>query len=129
MFEVACDRHHDPTDDRLVERRRSKRTVMRHPGRLLVHDGVIYDCVVHNLTVLGICIELFSREERLPEGLNFSFDNFRTVHRCKVIWREGNLIGAALEDPPYPTSTPDRSRAAKLKARFEPIAGSAKRIT
>ncbi len=124
MFEVARDRHYDSVDDRLVERRRSKRTAMRHPGRLLVHDGVIYDCVVHNLTLLGICIELSSHANQLPERLDFSFDNFRTVHRCKVIWREGNLIGAALQDAPPPPLTPDRSRPAKLKVRVEPLDGS-----
>ena len=118
---MACDRYHDPADNQLVERRRSQRTKIRHPGRLLIPDGVIFDCVVHNLTVLGICIELACLADQLPEGIDFSFDNFRTAHRCRVIWREGNLIGAALEDQPHPTSTPTGSRAAKLKARTEPV--------
>ena len=100
-----------------MERRRSQRTAVHYPGRILVRNELVHDCVVHNLTVLGICIELAFAADLLPDGLDFNFDNFHTVHRCRVVWREGNLIGAALEDPVPPTCSAEDTRAAKLRTR------------
>jgi hypothetical protein len=28
---------------------------------------------------------------------DISFDNFRTMRRCRLIWREGDFVGAAFE--------------------------------
>lgn len=34
----------------------------------------------------------------LPTTFNLTFDNFRTVRRCRLIWRAGDFLGAAFED-------------------------------
>jgi hypothetical protein len=34
----------------------------------------------------------------LPATFNLTFDNFRTIRRCRLIWRAGDLLGAAFED-------------------------------
>ena len=33
----------------------------------------------------------------LPTSFDLTFDNFRTVRRCRLIWRNGDFLGAALE--------------------------------
>jgi hypothetical protein len=33
----------------------------------------------------------------VPFDLGVSFDNFRTMRRCRLIWRDGYFIGAKLE--------------------------------
>jgi hypothetical protein len=32
-----------------------------------------------------------------PSEFGISFDNFRTKRRCRLIWRRGDFLGAALE--------------------------------
>ena len=98
-----------------MERRRSQRTRIRHPAKIFVADEIVHDCIVHNLTPLGICIELAFRADSLPEAMDFSFDNFRTIHRCKIIWQEGCLIGIAFEVSAKAPRVTYGSRAAKLK--------------
>ena len=34
----------------------------------------------------------------LPATFNLTFDNFRTIRRCRLIWRAGDFLGAAFED-------------------------------
>jgi hypothetical protein len=33
----------------------------------------------------------------LPPNFELSFDNFRTVRKCRLIWRRHDLIGIAFE--------------------------------
>jgi hypothetical protein len=33
----------------------------------------------------------------LPLNFDLSFDGFRTIRRCRMVWREGNFLGAAFE--------------------------------
>jgi hypothetical protein len=33
----------------------------------------------------------------LPSEFGISFDNFRTMRRCRLIWRDGDSAGAAFE--------------------------------
>jgi hypothetical protein len=70
-----------------VEKRRLQRTTIKHPGRLFLHQKTVHDCIVHNVTGLGACLELLSAIQEFPEAADFSFDNFRTIHRCRIIWR------------------------------------------
>ena len=95
-----------------MENRRLKRTRMFHPARVLVQGEAVHHCTVHNLTGLGLCIELTFEADQLPDTFDFSFDNFRTVHVCKTIWREENVAGVAFEKPPQVSPT---NRRAKLR--------------
>jgi hypothetical protein len=99
-----------------MEKRRLQRTKIRHPGKVFVPGETVHDCTVHNVTELGVCIELATQMEALPENVDFSFDNFRTVHSCKIIWRASNLAGVSFEKPLRSSLAFDTSRRAKLRA-------------
>jgi hypothetical protein len=75
----------------------------------------VHDCTVHNVNGLGVCIELGAQIDELRDTLEFSLDNFRTVHSCKVIWHQGNFAGVAFEQQPPSSLEFDVSRRAKLK--------------
>ncbi len=96
----------------VVERRRLQRTVIGHPAKVAAGDETIYRCVVHNVTGLGICVELDFSAEQLPEKMAFSFDNSKTTQTCKFIWSEGYVAGIEFDQAPY---MGDVSRAAVLK--------------
>ncbi len=34
----------------------------------------------------------------LPLNFELSFDNFRTIRKCRLIWRDGNFLGVAFEN-------------------------------
>ena len=95
-----------------MEKRRLQRTRIRHPAKVHVLNMTVHDCMVHNVTGRGVCIELAFEAARLPEALDFSFDNFRTTHCCKIIWRDGNLAGVTFEQPLIAN---DFKRRARLK--------------
>src|SRR5450759_4493487 len=42
-----------------VEKRRLQRITIKHPGRLFLHQKTVHDCIVHNVTGLGACLELY----------------------------------------------------------------------
>src|SRR4051812_5031430 len=98
-----------------MDKRRLQRTKIRHSGKVLVRGETVHDCTVNNVTGHGVCIEFAFRIEELPETVGFSLDNFRTIHSCKIIWREGNIAGVAFEKPLWPSLAVDVSRRAKLK--------------
>ena len=98
-----------------MEKLRLKRTKVHHPGKVFVLGHNVHDCTVHNLTGLGICIELTTDSTQLPQTLDFSFDNFRTIHSCKIVWRQGKLAGVEFEREPAPHGTYHSGRKAKLR--------------
>jgi hypothetical protein len=34
----------------------------------------------------------------LPPNFELSFDNFRSIHKCRLIWRDGDSLGVAFEN-------------------------------
>ena len=62
---------------------------------LRAHDGV-YSCCVRNVTNDGAGIRL-NGLNIVPSEFDISFDNFRTMRRCRLIWRDGDFIGAKFE--------------------------------
>jgi hypothetical protein len=53
-----------------VERRRLQLTKVHHPGKVLGRREAVHDCVVHNITGLGVCIEFDLQAEQLPKDLS-----------------------------------------------------------
>lgn len=103
------------------ERRRLTRNSIDQAGKILVPTGTILECSVRNITGLGMCIYLDHVPDDVSEALDFSFDNFRTIHRCKVSWRHGNLIGIAFQDEVWlPVSRSMRARV-RLSSRGSSI--------
>jgi len=33
----------------------------------------------------------------VPSEFGISFDSFRTMRRCRLVWRDGDFVGAAFE--------------------------------
>jgi hypothetical protein len=72
---------------------------------LMFFDGQVgvYTCIVHDLTNDGAKIEL-NGPRVLPLGFNLSFDNFRTIRNCDVIWRDQDLVGIRFRHPDETTA-------------------------
>ena len=81
----------------LSERRSKKRTTINH-GALLFFAGhaSVYSCCVRNVTNDGAGIRLAGLNI-VPSEFDISFDNFRTMRRCRLIWRDGDFVGAVFE--------------------------------
>ena len=78
----------------LFERRSKKRTTINHGAALFFAD--VYSCYVRNVTNDGAGIRLNGLNV-VPFEFDVSFDNFRTMRRCRLIWRDGDFIGAKFE--------------------------------
>jgi hypothetical protein len=79
-----------------VERRAIGRTTINRHALLFFagHTGV-YGCCVRDTTNQGAGIRLNGLNV-VPLDFDISFDNFRTIRRCRLIWRDGDFIGVAL---------------------------------
>jgi hypothetical protein len=80
-----------------VERRAVGRTTINRGVLTYVsgQDGV-YPCCVRDVTNRCARLRLNSLNI-LPSEFGISFDNFRTMRHCRLIWRDGDFIGAAFE--------------------------------
>ena len=54
-------------------------------------------CNVTNVTNRGAEIRTHDLPV-LPSSFDLTFDNFRTIRRCRLIWREGDFLGLAFEN-------------------------------
>ena len=81
----------------LLERRSKKRTTINH-GALLFFAGRagVYSCCIRNVTNDGAGIRL-NGHTIMPSAFDMSLDNFRSTRRCRLIWRDADLVGAAFE--------------------------------
>ena len=80
-------------DRRSVDRPRVER------GGLLFFKGQpgARGCKVIGLTNRGATIRTHDISV-LPTNFDLTFDNFRTMQRCRLIWRNGDFLGAEFED-------------------------------
>lgn len=62
-----------------------------YPGR----SGVL-SCCVRDVTNSGAGV-LLGTLDLIPVEFDLSFDNFRTVRRCRLIWRDGDFLGLSFE--------------------------------
>ena len=53
-------------------------------------------CCVRNVTNHGAGLRL-NGLNILSSEFGISFDNFRTMRRCRLIWRDGDFVGVAFE--------------------------------
>jgi hypothetical protein len=56
-------------------------------------DGV-HACCVRDVTNQGAGLRL-NGLIMVPSEFGISFDNFRTMRRCRLIWRDGDFVGAS----------------------------------
>jgi hypothetical protein len=58
-------------------------------------DGV-HACCVRDVTNQGAGLRL-NGLIMVPSEFGISFDNFRTMRRCRLIWRDGDFVGASFQ--------------------------------
>jgi hypothetical protein len=56
----------------------------------------IHRCCVRDVTNRGVGLRL-NGLNIVPFEFGISFDNFRTMRRCRMIWRDRDFVGAAFE--------------------------------
>jgi hypothetical protein len=81
----------------MSERRSLGRTRIAKGALLFFNEGAgVYSCIVHDVTNCGarICLQGL---KIIPLEFALSFDNFRTIRACRLIWRQGDFFGAVLE--------------------------------
>jgi hypothetical protein len=84
-------------DDDIFERRSRSRTVINR-GALIFYAGRpgVESCTVRDVTNHGAGIRLHE-QQIVPVNFELSFDNFRTIRKSRLIWRDGDFLGAAYE--------------------------------
>jgi hypothetical protein len=80
-----------------VERRAVGRTTInRDVLMFFVGKDRVHPCYVRDVTNQGAGIRL-NGVSLLPAQFGISFDRFRTMRLCRLIWRNGDFVGAAFE--------------------------------
>jgi hypothetical protein len=81
----------------MYDRRTTERTTIRK-GALLFFAGTssVFSCTVYDVTNSGAGIRLHD-VKIIPLELALSFDNFSTLRKCRLVWREGDFFGVAFE--------------------------------
>jgi hypothetical protein len=77
----------------------------RAVGRTTINRGVlmhfagregVHACSVRDVTNHGAGIRL-NGLNIVPFEFGISFDNFRTMRRCRLVWRDSDFVGAAFQ--------------------------------
>jgi hypothetical protein len=81
-----------------IERRANGRTLINR-GALLFFKGKagIFNCHVRDATNHGARVRL-NGLNIMPLNFDLSFDNFRTIRKSRLVWRDGDFAGIAFED-------------------------------
>jgi hypothetical protein len=77
------------------DRRAIGRTRINRSAMLFFHGGVgVSPCCVRDVTNSGAGVRL-EQLKVLPVEFDLSFDNFRTVRECRLVWRDADFVGVA----------------------------------
>jgi hypothetical protein len=81
-----------------VDRRALGRTMInRDASMFFLGQDKVHACCVRDVTNRGAGLRLNGLNV-LPFDFGISFDHFRTMRRCRLIWRDGDFVGAAFEN-------------------------------
>jgi hypothetical protein len=84
-----------PRDD--IDRRAAGRTTInRDVSMFFTGQDRVHACCVRDVTNHGAGLRL-NGLNIVPSEFGISFDNFRTMRCCRLIWRDGDFVGAAFE--------------------------------
>lgn len=79
----------------MQERRSSPRTRVLKAAQLIDDQHcLVVDCTVHDLSIGGACLQV-PNPVGLPETFDLSFDSFRSVRRCRAVWRTESRVGVS----------------------------------
>jgi hypothetical protein len=101
---LSCRLHMDianvDTDewDSLFDRRSTGRTKIAKGALLFFGQQVgVLSCTVTDITNTGAGLR--TRDMALiPLTFEMTFDNFRTIRECRLIWRAGDFLGVAFKN-------------------------------
>jgi hypothetical protein len=79
-----------------TERRAVGRTLNRSVLLHFAGCNGVHACCVRDVTNLGAGVRL-NGLNIVPSEFGVSFDNFRTMRRCRLIWRDGDFVGVTFE--------------------------------
>jgi len=80
------------------ERRSMSRTRIAKSALLFfTGQAGIRSCAVRDMTNIGAGIRIQDLPA-VPLNFELSFDNFNTTRKCRLIWRDGDFIGAAFDN-------------------------------
>jgi hypothetical protein len=84
-------------EDDLWERRSKGRTLINRDVLMFFTGSPgVHKCRVRDVTNDGAGI-LLNGLNIVPPEFGISFDNFRTMRRCRLIWRDGDFSGVTFE--------------------------------
>jgi hypothetical protein len=98
-----ADQRQVPTwaDDPTFERRARVRTTINRDALVFFQgQNKVHLCCVRDVTNDGTGLRLNAGFSILPVEFGISFDEFRTMRMCRLIWREGDFVGATFESWP-----------------------------
>jgi hypothetical protein len=80
--------------------RKSSGRIKHNEGALLRIAGLsnLFELTVRDVSDRGISIRLHIDLLLLPVDFDISEKGFRSAQRCRLIWREGNFVGAEFVD-------------------------------
>ena len=80
-----------------VERRAVGRTTInRDVLMFFMGQDRVHPCCVRDVTNRGAGIRL-NGLNIVPSEFGISFDSFCTMRQCRLVWRDGDFVGAAFE--------------------------------
>lgn len=72
------------------------RTIFRYrthrSAKLFLNGGGIIDCLVRDLSKKGVGLEV-ADPKRVPNEFVITIQGMADKNRCRVAWRNGNMIG------------------------------------
>jgi hypothetical protein len=57
----------------------------------------VFGCSIRDVTNIGAGIRLHNINV-LPPEFELSFDNFHTIRKCRLVWRQGDFTGVAFQN-------------------------------
>jgi hypothetical protein len=57
----------------------------------------VFGCSLRDVTNIGAGIRL-DNIDVLPPDFELSFDNFHTIRKCRLVWRQGDFTGVAFQN-------------------------------
>jgi hypothetical protein len=80
-----------------AERRALGRTTINRDALMyFLGQEIVHACCVRNVTNHGAGLRL-NGPNLLPFEFGISFDRFRTMRRCCLVWRDGDFVGVTFE--------------------------------
>jgi hypothetical protein len=89
---------HEILQRRAVERRSLGRTFIgRNAMMFFAGQAGVYSCHVRDVTNHGAGIRLDGLNV-IPVKFDLSFDNFHTIRRCQLVWRNDDFLGVTFDN-------------------------------